>query len=109
SVPLQNWLSSHAAVFAGCTHAPLPSHSSSVQTLPSSVQEVPAASKKFSPLSLQRSAHSPPPRHGLPACPQALAAHVSTPLQNTPSSHAAVLLGCAQTPAPLHASSVQTL
>src|SRR6185369_16248023 len=55
------------------------------------------------------SAHTGPPRHGSPACPlQVPPAQVSTPLQNVPSSHGAVLLAWPHVPAPSQRASVLT-
>jgi len=85
-------------------------HSSVVQTLPSSVHDVPAVSKQLSAASLHASAHSVPPVHGSP--PWLLhdpPLQVSVPLQYRLSVHGAVLFGCPQAPLPLHSSLVQTL
>src|SRR5262249_26866972 len=108
SVPLQKRLSLHGSVLGGCAHAPLPLHASSVQPLPSSVHGVPPGSKQLPADSLHASAHSGPLAHGSPACwPHAPPLHVSAPLQKTPSSHGAVLFGCAHVPDPSHWSLVQ--
>jgi hypothetical protein len=83
---------------------------SSVHPLPSSLQLVPAGAAHVSAASLQVRLHSGPPAQGSPMCtPQVPAAHVSAPLQKTPSSHGAVFAGCTHWPVPLHASVVQTL
>jgi hypothetical protein len=90
-------------------HAPEPLHWSSVHTLLSSVHGEFAASKQLSRPSLQASAHSLPAAHGSPECVHVPPAQTSVPLQNVLSSHASVLFGCAQAPAPSHVSSVQKL
>src|SRR5439155_1380496 len=76
--------SSHGAVVFGCVQVPSPSHWASVQTSPSAV-------------------------HGSPLCAQVPPLQVSVPLQKRPSSQDAVFGVCAQVPAPLQVSSVQTL
>jgi hypothetical protein len=92
SLPLQNRPSLQGSALLTAAQFPAPSHSLSVHSLPSSVHEVPDATKQLSPLSLQESAHSPPPLHGLPACmEQEPALQVSAPLQNTPSLQEFVL------------------
>ena len=64
----------------------------------------------MSPLSSHVSAQSAPPVHGSPACTEQFPPlHVSVPLQNTLSSHDALLFGCVQEPLPLQMSFVQTL
>ena len=70
---------------------------------------VPAATKQLSAASLHTFAHTPPPRQGLPAWAQPPFEQVSTPLQNCPSSHVAVLFGCVHVPVPLQTSLVHTL
>jgi len=109
SVPLQKRPSLHGAVFFGCVHAPAPLHTSSVQTLPSLVQAVPAPAWQSWAASLHELLHSAPPVHGSPLCVQVPPLQVSVPLQKSPSSQEAVFGVCAQVPAPLQASSVQTL
>ena len=53
----------------------------------------------MSPLSSHVSAQSAPPVHGSPACTEQFPPlHVSVPLQNTLSSHDALLFGCVQEP-----------
>src|SRR5262245_20497830 len=92
SAPLQNILSLQGALFAGCTQEPLPLHWSLVHTLPSSVQWVPAVAVQVSVPSLQVLLHSGPAAHGSPAWTlQPPPEHVSAPLQNSPSSHGALL------------------
>ena len=113
-MPLQKSPSSQdAPVFGGWKQAPSPSHWSFVHELPSPVQPVPAATAQL-PLppvvSLQWLLHSPPPAHGLtPDGVQVPPEHASIPLQKWPSSHGAVLFGCAHAPFPLHWSFVQGL
>src|SRR5439155_44720 len=62
---------------AGCAHAPAPSQTSSVQTLPSLVQGVAAAVWQLSAASLQLLSHSGPPAHGSPLCVQTPALQLS--------------------------------
>jgi hypothetical protein len=72
SAPLQNWPSSHAALVGACTHA--------------------------SVVSLQEStvhATVSPHATGVPAWQPSVALHVSSPSQNWPLSHAALLGACA--------------
>jgi len=99
---------------AGCAHAPAPSHTSSVQTLPSLVQGVAAAVWQLSAASLQLLSHSGPPAHGSPLCVQTPALQLSAPLQKSPSSQVVplALLGCVHAGAltlPLHTSVVHGL
>src|SRR5439155_504669 len=106
SSPSQNWpLSQMIGVPA---HTPL-LQPSSVQTLPSSVHGTLAGVWQLLAASLHMSLHSAPPVHGSPLCVQVPPLQVSVPLQKRPSSQEAVFGVCAQVPAPLQASSVQTL
>jgi len=109
SVPLQKNPSSQEAVFGVCAQVPEPLQASSVQTLSSLVQAVPAAVWQVAAASLQVLLHSAPPAHGSPLCVQVPPLQVSVPLQKNPSSQDAVFDVCAQVPEPLHTSSVQTL
>src|SRR5439155_11159840 len=86
SVPLQKRLSLQEAVLFGCVQAPAPLHTSSVQTLPSLVQAVPAAVWQLWADSLYVLLHSRPLAHGSPLCVHVPALQVSVPLQKTPSS-----------------------
>src|SRR5439155_9003342 len=101
SVPLQKRPSLQEAVLLGCVQAPAPLHTSSVQTLPSSVHGTLAGVWQLSAASLDRSLHSAPPVHGSPLCVHVPPLQVSVPLQTRPSSHDAVLCMCVQAPAPL--------
>src|SRR6185503_18445193 len=66
------------SVFAGCWHAPRPSHSSSVHGFESAVHAVPSGSRHESSASLHASAHSEPVAHGSPEWTlQPPASHVS--------------------------------
>src|SRR5437763_1525485 len=106
---VQTMPSLQEAVLFGCVQAPAPLQASSVQTLPSLVQAVPAPVWQLWADSLQVLLHSGPLAHGSPLCVHVPPLHVSVPLQKSPSSQEAVFGVCAQVPAPLQASSVQTL
>jgi hypothetical protein len=70
---------------------------------------VAALAKQSSVDSLQVLPQMPPPVHGSPVCaPQVPPLQVSSPLQNSPSSHGALLAVCAHVPLPSQKSSVQT-
>src|SRR5439155_14696195 len=97
------------AVFGVCAQVPEPLQASSVQTLLSLVQAVPAAVWQSLAASLHVLSHSRPPAQGSPLCVQVPPLHVSVPSQKSPSLQEAVFGVCAQVPAPLQASSVQTL
>jgi hypothetical protein len=87
----------------GCVQLPDALHTSSVHALPSLVHAVPAGSKQLSAVSLQASAHSGPPAHGLPAwLEQAPPLHASVPLQYRPSSQGEPFAGAHTDGVPLH-------
>src|SRR5689334_17238063 len=109
STVVQALPSLQGAVLLVCAQAPAPLQTSSVQTLPSLLQAVAAAAKQFFAPSLPALLHSAPPAQGSPPWLQVPPAQTSAPLQNRPSSQGAALLVWAQAPAPLQASSVQTL
>jgi hypothetical protein len=72
----------HGAVLLVFTQLPVPLQTSSVQTLPSEVQAVPAATAQLSASSLQELLQTPPVVHGSPAwTAQAPPEQVSAPLQ----------------------------
>src|SRR5207247_249010 len=110
SVPSQKTPSSQEAVFGVCAQVPEPLQASSVQTLPSVVQAVPAAVWQSLAASSHVLSHSGPPAHGSPLCVHMPSLHVSGASQKTPSSPGPVFGTCGQTRrGPLQASSVQTL
>src|SRR5204863_6974795 len=94
SVPSQKTPSSQEAVFGVCAQVPEPLQASSVQTLPSVVQAVPAAVWQFLAASSHVLSHSGPPAHGSPLCVHMPSLHVSVPSQKTPSSQEAVFGVC---------------
>ena len=108
SNPLQ--ASPSSQTMATCVHAPLSSQMSSVHALPSSTQASPGSARQPCEPSLHRSEQSAAPEHGSPLCRlQELAAQVSEPLQNTPSSQGSELSAFTQPRPASQLSSVQTL